>query len=234
MKHGKKFNSALTEARSRELYTLPEAVDQLKKVKFARFDESVDLAFRIGVDPRKADQMVRGTVSLPHGTGKTVRVLVITKGEKEEEARAAGADMVGSDEYLAKIQGGWTDVDAIVATPDMMGQLGRLGKVLGPRGLMPNPKTGTVTVDVAKAVRELKGGRIEYRVDKTGNVAAPVGKASFEAKALVENAQALTDAVLRARPSTAKGTYIKNASISSTMGPGFKLDVAALHAENKK
>jgi len=161
-------------------------------------------------------------------------VLVITKGEKEEEARAAGADMVGSDEYIAKIQAGWTDVDAIVATPDMMGQLGRLGKVLGPRGLMPNPKTGTVTTDVAKAVRELKGGRIEYRVDKTGNVAAPVGKASFESKALVENAQALADAVLRARPSTAKGTYLKNASISSTMGPGFKLDVAALQAEHKK
>jgi large subunit ribosomal protein L1 len=234
MKHGKKFKVAHTEAKSRDVYSLPEAVDKLKQVKFARFDESVDLAFRIGVDPRKADQMVRGTVSLPHGTGKAVRVLVITKGEKEEEARAAGADMVGSDEYIAKIQAGWTDVDAIVATPDMMGQLGRLGKVLGPRGLMPNPKTGTVTTDVAKAVRELKGGRIEYRVDKTGNVAAPVGKASFESKALVENAQALADAVLRARPSTAKGTYLKNASISSTMGPGFKLDVAALQAEHKK
>jgi large subunit ribosomal protein L1 len=234
MKHGKKFKAAHTEAKSRDVYSLPEAVDKLKQVKFARFDESVDMAFRIGVDPRKADQMVRGTVSLPHGTGKSVRVLVITKGEKEEEARAAGADMVGSDEYIAKIQAGWTDVDAIVATPDMMGQLGRLGKVLGPRGLMPNPKTGTVTTDVAKAVRELKGGRIEYRVDKTGNVAAPVGKASFESKALVENAQALADAVLRARPSTAKGTYLKNASISSTMGPGFKLDVAALQAEHKK
>jgi large subunit ribosomal protein L1 len=233
MKHGKKFRAAHAEAKSREVYTLPEAVDKLKQVKFAKFDESVDLAFRIGVDPRKADQMVRGTVSLPHGTGKSVRVLVITKGEKEEEARQAGADMVGSDEYIAKIQGGWTDVDAIVATPDMMGQLGRLGKVLGPRGLMPNPKTGTVTTDVAKAVRELKGGRIEYRVDKTGNVAAPVGKASFEAKALVENAQALADAVVRARPSTAKGTYLKNATLSSTMGPGFKLDLAALQAEHK-
>jgi large subunit ribosomal protein L1 len=234
MKHGKKFKAAAAEAQGKALYTLPEAVEQLKKVKFAKFDESVDLSFRIGVDPRKADQMVRGTVSLPHGTGKTVRVLVITKGEKEAEARAAGADLVGSDEFIAKIQGGWTDIDAIVATPDMMGQLGRLGKVLGPRGLMPNPKTGTVTTDVAKAVRELKGGRIEYRVDKTGNVAAPVGKASFEARALVENAQALADAVLRARPSTAKGTYLRNASISSTMGPGFKLDVTALHADNKK
>lgn len=234
MKHGKKFRSAHEVARQKQVYTLPEAVEQLKKVKFSTFDESVDLAFRVGVDPRKADQMVRGTVSLPHGTGKTVRVLVITKGEKEEEARAAGADMVGSDEYLAKIQAGWTDVDAIVATPDMMGQLGRLGKVLGPRGLMPNPKTGTVTTDVAKAVKELKGGRIEYRVDKTGNIAAPVGKTSFETRALVENAQALADAVIRAKPSTAKGTYLRNASISSTMGPGFKLDTSALHGEHKK
>ncbi len=234
MKHGKKFKAAHTEAKQKDTYSLPEAVEQLKKVKFTKFDESVDMVFRLGVDPRKADQMVRGTVSLPHGTGKSVRVLVITKGEKEEEARQAGADMVGSDEYFTKIQGGWTDVDAIVATPDMMGQLGRLGKVLGPRGLMPNPKTGTVTTDVAKAVRELKGGRIEYRVDKTGNVAAPVGKASFETRALVENAQALADAVMRARPSTAKGTYVRNASISSTMGPGFKLDTAALVAEPKK
>lgn len=234
MKHGKKFRAADEAAKGKEVYTLPEAVDKLKQVKFAKFDESVDMVFRLGVDPRKADQMVRGTVSLPHGTGKSVRVLVITKGEKEEEARQAGADMVGSDEFIAKIQGGWTDVDAIVATPEMMGQLGRLGKVLGPRGLMPNPKTGTVTTDVAKAVKELKGGRIEYRVDKSGNVAAPVGKASFEAKALVENAQALADAVVRARPSTAKGTYLRTASISSTMGPGFKLDPAALVTEHKK
>lgn len=234
MKHGKKFKAAHAEAKQKAAYTLPEAVEKLKQVKFTKFDETVDLVFRLGVDPRKADQMVRGTVSLPHGTGKSVRVLVITKGEKEEEARQAGADMVGSDEYFAKIQGGWTDVDAIVATPDMMGQLGRLGKVLGPRGLMPNPKTGTVTTDVAKAVRELKGGRIEYRVDKTGNLAAPVGKASFEAKALVENAQALADAVMRAKPGTAKGTYVRNASISSTMGPGFKLDTAVLVAEPKK
>lgn len=233
MKHGKKFTEAKKQAAEQPLYTLAEAIDKLKAVKFSKFDESVDLAFRLGVDPRKADQMVRGTVALPHGTGKTVRVLVITKGDKVQEAKDAGADMVGAEEYIEKIQGGWTDVDAIVATPDMMGQLGRLGKILGPRGLMPNPKTGTVTPDVKKAITELKAGRIEYRVDKTGNVMASIGKTSFENQALSENAAALADAVLRARPVTAKGTYLKTVSISSTMGPGFKLDVGALQADLK-
>jgi large subunit ribosomal protein L1 len=234
MKHGKKYTSAKEKAAVKPAYALTEAVEKLKEVKYAKFDESVEMSFRLGVDPRKADQMVRGTVALPHGTGKKVRVLVITKGEKQQEAKDAGADMVGAEEYLEKIQGGWTDVDAIIATPDMMGQLGRLGKVLGPRGLMPNPKTGTVTADVAKAVKELKAGRIEYRVDKTGNIMASVGKTSFEAKAIAENAAALADAIMRARPSTAKGTYLKSASICSTMGPGFKLDVATLQADLKK
>lgn len=234
MKHGKKFNEAKEKATAATHYTLRGAMEKAKEVKFVKFDESVDMAFKLGVDPRHADQLVRGTVSLPHGSGKTVRVLVIAKGDKAQEARDAGADMVGDDEYLEKIGGGWTDVDAIVATPDMMGQLGRLGKILGPRGLMPNPKTGTVTMDVAKAVKELKGGRIEYRVDKTGNIMASVGKLSFEIDALVENAGALADAVIKARPSAAKGTYLKNASISSTMGPGLKLDTTALQAGLKK
>jgi large subunit ribosomal protein L1 len=234
MKHGKKYNESHKKARSQEVYLLSDAVTKVKDLVCAKFDESVDMAFKLGVDPRKADQMVRGTVALPHGTGKTVRVLVITKGDKEQEAKDAGADMVGSDEFIEKIQGGWTDVDAIVATPDMMGQLGRLGKILGPRGLMPNPKTGTVTPDVAKAVKELKAGRIEFRVDKTGNIAAAVGKMSFEYQALLENARTLADAILRARPSAAKGTYLKHASISSTMGPGLKLDVAALQADANK
>lgn len=233
MKHGKKFTDAKQKAAEQPLYSLAEAIDKIKTVKFSKFDESVDLAFRLGVDPRKADQMVRGTVALPHGTGKTVRVLVITKGDKVQEAKDAGADMVGAEEYIEKIQGGWTDVDAIVATPDMMGQLGRLGKILGPRGLMPNPKTGTVTPDVKKAITELKAGRIEYRVDKTGNIMASIGKISFENQALSENAAALADAVLRARPVTAKGTYLKTVSISSTMGPGFKLDVATLQSDLK-
>jgi len=233
MKHGKNFRAAREKAKEQPVYGLAEAVLKLKAVKFTKFDESVDLAFRLGVDPRKADQMVRGTVALPHGTGKTVRVLVITKGEKVQEAKDAGADMVGAEEYIEKIQGGWTDVDAIVATPDMMGQLGRLGKILGPRGLMPNPKTGTVTPDVKKAITELKAGRIEYRVDKTGNIMASIGKTSFDDHALKENATALADAILRARPATAKGTYLKNVSISSTMGPGFKLDVATLQADLK-
>jgi large subunit ribosomal protein L1 len=234
MRHGKKYNAAKEKAVVKPAYSLPEAVEKIKEVKYAKFDESVEMSFRLGVDPRKADQMVRGTVALPHGTGKKIRVLVITKGEKQQEAKDAGADMVGAEEYLEKILGGWTDIDAIIATPDMMGQLGRLGKVLGPRGLMPNPKTGTVTNDVAKAVKELKAGRIEYRVDKTGNVMASVGKTSFEANAITENAAALADAILRARPSTAKGTYLRNASICSTMGPGFKLDVATLQADLKK
>ncbi len=234
MKHGKKFNEAKEKATAATHYTLRAAMEKAREVKFVKFDESVDMAFKLGVDPRHADQLVRGTVSLPHGSGKTVRVLVIAKGDKAQEARDAGADMVGDDEYLEKIGGGWTDVDAIVATPDMMGQLGRLGKILGPRGLMPNPKTGTVTMDVAKAVKELKGGRIEYRVDKTGNIMASVGKLSFEVDALVENASALADAVIKARPSAAKGTYLKNASISSTMGPGLKLDTTALQAGLKK
>jgi large subunit ribosomal protein L1 len=234
MKHGKKFREAKEKAGAKPVYTLTEALEQLKAIGFAKFDESVDMAFRLGVDPRKADQMVRGPVSLPHGTGKTVRVLVITKGEKVQEAEAAGADMVGGEEYIEKIKGGWIDMDAVIATPDMMGQLGRLGKILGPRGLMPNPKIGTVTPDVAKAVKEVKAGRIEYRVDKTGNIMASIGKCSFEDQALKENAHALADAVLRAKPAAARGTYLKNVSLSSSMGPRFKVDATALQADLKR
>jgi large subunit ribosomal protein L1 len=222
---GKKFRAAAERVdRSRE-YALPEAVGLVKSAAFAKFNETVDVAVRLGVDPRHADQVVRGTVVLPHGTGTTVRVLVITQGDRVKEAEAAGADFVGI-EYIQKLRDGWLDCDVIVATPDVMGQLGTLGRVLGPRGLMPNPKAGTVTMDVAKAVREIKAGKIEFRVDKTGNVHAPVGKVSFSEAQLADNVQAFMETIVRAKPSAAKGTYIRSATISSTMGPGVRLDTA--------
>ena len=222
---GRKFRAAAEQVDRSRAYTVPEAVDLVKKSAFAKFDETVDVAVNLGVDPRHADQVVRGTVVLPHGTGKSVRVLVIAQGERAREAEAAGADFVGI-EYIQKIKDGWLDTDVIVATPDVMGQLGALGKILGPRGLMPNPKAGTVTMDVTRAVREIKAGKIEFRVDKTGIIHAPVGKVSFKAEQLAENVQAFMETIVRAKPSAAKGTYIKSATISSTMGPGVKLDTA--------
>ncbi|MGH7628894.1 MAG: 50S ribosomal protein L1 [Gemmatimonadales bacterium] len=222
---GKKFRAAVAKVDRAREYAVPEAVDLVKQSAFAKFDETVDVAVNLGVDPRHADQVVRGTVVLPHGTGKSVRVLVIAQGDRAREAEAAGADFVGV-EYIQKIKDGWLDTDVIVATPDVMGQLGALGKILGPRGLMPNPKAGTVTLDVTRAVREIKAGKIEFRVDKTGNVHAPVGKVSFQPEQLAENVQAFMETIVRAKPSAAKGTYIKSATISSTMGPGVKLDTA--------
>jgi large subunit ribosomal protein L1 len=224
-KPGKKFRAALAKVDRMREYPIPDAVTLLKDSSYAKFDETVDVAVNLGVDPRHADQVVRGTVVLPHGTGKTVRVLVITQGDRVREAEAAGADFVGI-EYIQKIKEGWLDTDVIVATPDVMGQLGALGKVLGPRGLMPNPKAGTVTMDVTKTVREIKAGKIEFRVDKTGNVHAPVGKVSFTAPQLAANVQAFMDTIARAKPAAAKGTYIRSATISSTMGPGVKLETA--------
>jgi large subunit ribosomal protein L1 len=227
--HGKKYRSAVATLEPRKLFAPREAVDQVKAVAFAKFDESVDVAVRLGVDPKHADQIVRGTVSLPHGTGKTVRVLAITSGDKAKEAEAAGADFVGTD-YIQKIKDGWLDCDVIVATPDVMGQLGALGKILGPRGLMPNPKAGTVTMDVGRAVKELKAGKIEFRVDKSGIVHAPIGKRSFAAEALEQNLHAFMEAIVRAKPSAAKGQYVRSVTVSSTMGPGVPLDPAGYHA----
>lgn len=227
--HGKKYRSAVATLEPRKLFGPREAVDQVKAVAFAKFDESVDVAVRLGVDPKHADQIVRGTVSLPHGTGKTVRVLAITSGDKAKEAEAAGADFVGTD-YIQKIKDGWLDCDVIVATPDVMGQLGALGKILGPRGLMPNPKAGTVTMDVGRAVKELKAGKIEFRVDKSGIVHAPIGKRSFAAEALEQNLHAFMEAIVRAKPSAAKGQYVRSVTVSSTMGPGVPLDPAGYHA----
>jgi len=229
---GKKFAAARKQVPERP-HSIEEAVPLLQQVKFAKFDETVELALRLGVDPKHADQMVRGTVVLPHGLGKSKRVLVIAGGEKQKEAEEAGADHVAGEEVVEKIQGGWMDFDAVVATPDMMRAVGRLGKVLGPRGLMPNPKTGTVTVDVGKAVREIKAGKVEFRVDKTGIVHAPVGKASFPTAHLVANAHALLDSVMRAKPSAAKGRYLKSVTMSSTMGPGIAIDTVTLEAAAK-
>ena len=223
--HGKKFEAAIAKVDRTREYPIPDAVALVKGSSYAKFDETVDVAVNLGVDPRHADQVVRGTVVLPHGTGKSVRVLVITQGDRVRDAEAAGADFVGI-EYIQKIKEGWLDCDVIVATPDVMGQLGALGKVLGPRGLMPNPKAGTVTMDVTKAVREIKAGKIEFRVDKTGNVHAPVGKVSFSAPQLADNVQAFMDTIARAKPAAAKGTYIRSATISSTMGPGVRLETA--------
>lgn len=223
---GKRYRASLAGDNHHELRFQPrEALEKLKNGKAAKFDETVDIAVRLGVDPRHADQIVRGTVVLPHGTGKKVRVLVITQGEKVKEAEQAGADYVGT-EYVAKIKEGWLDVDAIVATPDVMGQLGALGRILGPRGLMPNPKAGTVSMDVTKAVRDIKAGKIEFRVDKTGNVHAPIGKVSFSVDQLEQNYTAFMDTIVRQRPSAAKGQYVRTVAVSSTMGPGFRIDPA--------
>jgi large subunit ribosomal protein L1 len=222
---GKKFRAAVARVDRTRDYGLDEAVALVKAAAFAKFDETVDAAVRLGVDPRHADQVVRGTVVLPHGTGKSVRVLVVAQGDKAKEAEAAGADFVGP-EFIQKLKDGWLDCDVIVATPDMMGQLGALGRILGPRGLMPNPKAGTVTMDVTRAVREIKAGKIEFRVDKTGNVHAPIGKVSFRADQLRDNLAAFLDTILKAKPSAAKGTYLRSATISSTMGPGVRLDTS--------
>jgi large subunit ribosomal protein L1 len=222
-KVGKKFATARAAVPERP-HTIEEAVPLMQKVKFAKFDETVEMALRLGVDPKHADQMVRGTVVLPHGLGKSKKVLAIAGGEKQREATEAGADHVGGEEMVDKIQGGFMDFDAVVATPDMMRAVGKLGKVLGPRGLMPNPKTGTVTVDIAKAVREIKAGKVEFRVDKTGIIHAPLGKVSFPSQNLIENAHALVDSVVKAKPSAAKGKYLKRVTMSSTMGPGIDID----------
>jgi len=220
---GKKYRTAVERFDPAARFQPREAIEHVKKSAYAKFDETVDVALRLGVDPRHADQIVRGTVVLPHGTGKKVRVLVLTQGERVKEAEAAGADFVGV-EYIAKIKEGWLDVDAIVATPDVMGQLGALGRILGPRGLMPNPKAGTVSMDVAKAVRDIKAGKIEFRVDKTGNIHAPIGKISFSVEQLEANFTAFMDVIVRARPSAAKGTFIRTVALSSTMGPGVRVD----------
>jgi len=222
---GKRFRAAAATLEPRRLYRPQEAVERVKAAAFAKFDESVDVAVRLGVDPKHADQIVRGTVSLPNGTGKSIRVLAIAAGDKAQEAEAAGADFVGVD-YVQKIKEGWLECDVIVATPDVMGQLGALGKILGPRGLMPNPKAGTVTMDVGRAVKELKAGKIEFRVDKGGIVHAPIGKKSFAPEALEQNLQAFMDAVVRAKPAAAKGLYVRSVTLSSTMGPGVPLDPA--------
>jgi large subunit ribosomal protein L1 len=224
---GKKYDAARKQVPDRE-HTIEEAVPLLQKVKFTKFDETVELAVRLGVDPKHSDQMVRGTVVLPHGLGKSKRVLVIAGGDKQREAREAGADEVGGEEIVDKIIGGWMDFDAVVATPDMMRAVGKLGKVLGPRGLMPNPKTGTVTPDVTKAVNEIKAGKVEFRVDKAGIVHAPVGKISFETANLVANAIALMESIVKAKPSAAKGKYLKSVTLTSTMGPGVAIDTAYL------
>ncbi len=231
---GKKYRKAREAVAVKPLYPLPEAVATVAKSAFAKFDETVEVALRLGVDPKHADQMVRGTVVLPHGLGgKAKRVLVIASGEKLREAQEAGADFVGGDDMVAKIQGeGWLDFDAVVATPEMMKSVGRLGKVLGPRGLMPNPKTGTVTFEVGKAVREIKAGKVEFRVDKTAIVHAPVGKVSFGTDKLLENARTLIDSVLKARPAAAKGRYVKSIALSSTMGPGVRVDLASVEGHS--
>ena len=224
-KHGKKYTAARAQVVADRGYTIEEAIPLVQKVKYAKFDETVELTLRLGVDPKHADQMVRGTVVLPHGLGKSKRVLVIASGEKVREAQEAGADFVGGEDIVQKITEGWTDYEAVIATPDMMKSAGRLGKVLGPRGLMPNPKTGTVTFEVARAVKEIKAGKVEFRLDKTGLIHSPVGKISFPAKNLSENAQALLGAVVKAKPASAKGKYIRKITLTSTMGPGIPINL---------
>jgi large subunit ribosomal protein L1 len=221
----KRYKAAVALIDRAKAYTVEEAIATLKETPGTKFDESVDLAFHLGVDPKHAEQMVRGAVVLPHGTGKTVRVVVFAKGEKEREAKEAGADYIGAEDLIEKIQGGWMEFDSTIATPDLMGQVGKLGKVLGPRGLMPNPKVGTVTFDIARAVREVKGGKVEFRVDKAGNVHVLIGKKSFSAEQLAANAMTLVEAIMRARPASAKGQYLKSLTVSSTMGPGIPVDV---------
>jgi large subunit ribosomal protein L1 len=230
MPAAKKLKEAEAKIDRTRTYSVEEAISLVKEVAFAKFDETVDLCVRLGVDPRKADQMVRGAVVMPNGLGKTVRVLVFAKGEKAQEAQAAGADYVGADDLVAKIQEGWFDFDTAIATPDMMGTVGKIGKLLGPRGLMPNPKVGTVTFDVGRAVSEAKSGKVEYRVEKAGIIHAPVGKVSFDVEKLQGNIVALMDALIKAKPSTAKGTYLKKICISSTMGPGINIDVPGVQA----
>jgi large subunit ribosomal protein L1 len=230
-KQGKKFQAASKQVEQRP-YPLEQAVPLVQKIKFAKFDETVELHLRLGVDPKHADQMVRGTVVLPNGLGKSKKVLVIASGDKQREAQEAGADYVGGEDMVAKIQGeNWTDYDAVISTPDMMRSVGKLGKVLGPRGLMPNPKTGTVTMDIATAVREVKAGKVEFRVDKTGVIHVAVGKVSFETGKLVENASSLIQAVIKAKPAAAKGKYVQSVTICSTMGPGVHLDVTSYNAK---
>lgn len=228
MEKGRRRADAISKVDRQRRYTLQEACTLVKEVSFARFDETVDIAVRLGVDPKHADQMVRGAVVLPHGTGKVNRVLVFAKGDKAKEAEEAGADHVGADDLVAKVQEGWLDFDTVVATPDMMGQVGRLGRILGPRGLMPNPKLGTVTFEVGKAVRDAKAGKVEFRVERAGIVHAPVGKRSFESSAIEDNVRALVGALVKAKPASAKGTYMKTITLSSTMGPGIKIDPATI------
>jgi large subunit ribosomal protein L1 len=227
-KRSKRYRAVASKIEKRKLYSVEEAVARVKETATAKFTETVDIAVRLGVDPKKADQAVRGTVTLPHGIGKEIRVLVLAKPPRDEEAKAAGADHAGFQEYIQKIQQGWADVDVVIATPDVMGEVGKLGKILGPRGLMPNPKSGTVTMDVAKAVKEVKAGKIEFRVDKEGILHATIGKANFENQKLVENVNAFLQAVLRQKPASAKGQYIKSVALSSTMGPGVFIDRAAV------
>jgi len=231
-RRNKNFAAALAQIPEKPLQ-LQEAIPLVQKVRYAKFDETIEIAMRLGVNPKHADQMVRGTVVLPHGLGRNTRVLVIATGEKQKEAQDAGADVVGGEDMVEKIQGGWMDFEAVVATPDMMRAVGKLGKVLGPRGLMPNPKIGTVTFEVAKAVKEIKAGKVEFRVDKSGIIHAPIGKSSFSSEQLIENAEALVTSVVKAKPSAAKGKYLKSVTVSSTMGPGVKVDevsAEAMHA----
>ena len=229
----KRYDAAVAKIDAEKQYSVEDAITTLKAMPAAKFDESVDLSFRLGVDPKHADQMVRGAVVLPNGIGKTVRVAVFAKGDKAREATEAGADVVGAEDLAAKVQEGWMDFDVAIATPDMMGVVGRLGKVLGPRGLMPNPKVGTVTADVARAVRESKAGKVEFRAEKAGIVHVQVGKASFDSKRLQENVNAILDTIIRAKPATAKGVYLKGVTISTTMGPGIKLDAQAIANAHK-
>ena len=224
MKKGKKYIEAQKLVDKTKKYSLTEAIDLVKQTSYAKFDATIEAAFRLNLDPRKAEQNLRGAIVLPHGTGKTQRVLVITRGEKAKEAEAAGADYVGDTDYLSKIQQGWFEFDVIVATPDMMGELGRLGRILGPKGLMPNPKTGTVTMNVANAVKEIKNGKVEYRCDKVGNIHVGFGKASFDTQKLVENFKTIYDVLAKAKPSTVKGVYFKNIAVTSSMGPSVKVD----------
>ena len=229
-KKGKKYVEAAKLVDRTQTYSVQEAIELVKKTNTTKFDATVEVAFRLGVDPKKADQQIRGAVVLPNGTGKTQRVLVFAKGEKAKEAEAAGADYVGDADYINKIQQGWFEFDVIVATPDMMGEVGKLGRVLGPKGLMPNPKTGTVTFDVTKAIEEIKAGKVEYRVDKAGNIHVPIGKVSFEESKLVENFTTIFETMVKAKPAAAKGTYMKNVAVTSTMGPGIKVDTASFSA----
>jgi large subunit ribosomal protein L1 len=228
--NGKNYRASLAKVDRSQRYQLEDSLRLVKDTARAKFDETVEMAIRLGVDPRQADQNVRGTVTLPHGMGKAVRVLAFAKGEKEKEALEAGADFVGSDDLVKKISEGWLDFDKTVATPDMMGAVGRIGKILGPRGLMPNPRTGTVTVDIGKAVKEIKAGKLEYRVDKAGIIHVPVGKASFGAEQLIDNAKAVLLSILRAKPASAKGNYVKGVTVATTMGPGIKIDLAQIRA----